>query len=394
MAIGEHAIVSGSYSTQSITSNTNVRDVSNVLDLWAHKWTPILNRISWGPDSGGLVAEWVTEHLGWGYITNSAQVVSITTTFVMKSIGTGHDSLAELVKMVPDGTMLYAKKNSGSAAIWIVQSIASSYTLTFTALLGISVTLTAESKLYVIGHFANEGSSIFPDTSRKRILLSNKFAILRKDVRITGSEAATDMYAVSSEPNHQNAMRLIEMQREREWSVLYSSGQARSSTVASYIYGAFGFLNSVSSNAWVDTTTTTLAEKDVNDMAARCWDYGAEGPFVLCGEKSQIRKFTQWDQARVRTTPDAKLGGHFINRYMTDVNIEVELVPLRQCPVNLLFMLDINNMKLRAKNGRKLIFNKVADDGGDYTNWYFLSEYTLEMRGYEKGYHAMWTALT
>jgi len=40
------------------------------------------------------------------------------------------------------------------------------------------------------------------------------------------------------------------------------------------------------------------------------------------------------------------------------------------------------------------LFNKVADDGGDYTNWYFLSEYTLEMRGYEKGYHAMWTALT
>jgi len=394
MAIAEHAIVSNAYSTQSITANTNVRDVSSLLDLWAHKWTPILNRISWGPDSGGLVAEWVVEHLGWGYVKCNAQVASIATDFVIASVAARHETLAEQLKMLEDGTMLYAKKNSNSAAIWIVTSTTTTGTVTFTALLGSSGTLTASSKLYIVGHFANEGSSIFPDTSRARFLLSNKFAILRKDTRITGSEAATDMYAVQSEPQHQNAMRLIELQREREWSVLYSSGQARTSTVASYIYGAFGYLNSVSTNDWVDTTTTSLAEKDINDMAARCWDYGAEGPFVLCGEKSQIRKFTQWDQARVRTTPDAKLGGHFVNRYMTDVNIEVELVPLRQCPVNLLFMLDINSMKLRAKKGRKLLFNKVADDGGDYTNWYFLSEYTLEMRGYEKGYHAMWTALT
>ena len=392
MAISEHAIVSGSYSTQSITSNTNVRDVSQLLDLWAHKWTPMLNRVKWASESGGLVVEWVSEHLGWGYVNNSATIASAATTFTVTS-GLAGLTAAETVKQLQDGTMLYAKKDSGSAAFWVVVSVASSYTVTFTALAGSSGSMTAESNIYVIGHFANEGSDPFPDISRKRTLLSNKFAILRKDIKITGSQAATDMYAVSNETSHQMTLRLLEMQREREWSMLYSTAQARTSTAASYIYGAYGFLNAVSSQDWVNTSTTSLTEDGLNDMVADVWDNGGGGPLVLAGNKAQIRKFTQWDQDRVRTTPDAKLGGHYVTRYMTDVGIEVELVPMRKAPVNILFLLDVGNLKLRPKKGRKLILEPLAKVG-DYKRWQLLSEYTLEMRGYDKGYHAMWTALT
>ena len=51
-----------------IGTTTNRRDVSELLDLWAHKSTPFLNRLSWGAESGGLNIEWITEHLGFGYI--------------------------------------------------------------------------------------------------------------------------------------------------------------------------------------------------------------------------------------------------------------------------------------------------------------------------------------
>jgi hypothetical protein len=248
--------------------------------------------------------------------------------------------------------------------------------------------------MYIVGHFANEGSSSFGDTSRQRTLLSNKFAILRKDVKITGSQAATDMYAVNDGGAYQVSRRLIELQIEREWAVLYSSGQARTSTVASYMYGAYGYLNPLSANAWVDTSTTTLKESDVNDMVAEVWDNGAEGPLMLAGAQSQIRKFTQWDQDRVRTVPDARLAGHYVTRYLTDVGIEIELIPLRQRPTKLLFLLDASNMKLRAKRGRKLIMRKDPPSTNDYDLYALISEYTLEMRGYERGLHAMWAALT
>ena len=87
MAISEHAFPSSAYSTASITSNTNVRDVSSMLDFWAHTMTPVLNRIQWGEESGGLVIEWVTEHLGWGYVKNSAALASASVVFVIKSLG-------------------------------------------------------------------------------------------------------------------------------------------------------------------------------------------------------------------------------------------------------------------------------------------------------------------
>ena len=392
MAVGEHAIVSGAYTTQSITSNTNVRDVSSMLDLWAHKWTPVLNRLDWADESGGLVIEWVTEHLGFGYVVNSATVTSAGTSFVIAS-GTGGLSKANQMKQLQEGTMLYANKDDGSATFYVCTSVPATGTVTFSCLLHTSSTITADSKIYIIGHFVNEGSDPFSDVSRARTLLSNKFAILRKDIKISGSQANTDMYAVGNEPDHQMTMRLLEMQREREWSVLYSTGQGRSATVASYIYGAFGFLNSVSTNDWVDTTSTSITESAINTMAARLWDNGATGPLALIGHSNQVRKFTTWDQNRVRTTPDARMGGHYITSYLTDSNIMLDLIPLRKAPVNLLFMLDLPSIKLRAKKNRKLIAEKLARTG-DYDRWQILSEYTLEMRGYEKGMHAMWDALT
>jgi hypothetical protein len=391
MAIGEHAIQSGSYSTQSITANTNVRDVSDLLDLWAHTWTPVLNRIKWGPDSGGLVAEWVSEHLGFGYVVNSAQLASAGTSIVIAS-GTGGLSKANQMKQIQEGTMLMAHKGSGTVSFWVVSSAPSTGTITFSCLANTSSALTADSKLYIVGHFANEGSDPFADRSRARTLLSNKFAILRQDIKITGSEKATDMYAVSNEPSHQLTNRLIELQKDRQSSILYSTGQARTSTAASYLYGCLGFLNNYTSEDWVDTSTTSLTETAVNNMAAELYDNGAEGPMVLCGDVTQMRKFTSWDQARIRTVPDGKLGGHHVTRYLCDTGIELELLPLRKAPTNLLFMLDTSNMELRAKKGRKLIVEDLAKVG-DYERKQIISEYTFIMRGYDKGYHGMFTAL-
>lgn len=392
MAVGEHAIVSGAYTTQTITSGTNVPDISNVLDLWAHKWTPVLNRIKWIESSGGLKIEWVNEHLGWYYVVNSATIASAGTSFKITSVN-AEVTRANQVKMIQEGTMLFAKKSATQHLFGIVTSAPSSGTITFSILAGTSSALTASSKIYIVGHFVNEGSDPFNDVSRARTLLSNKFAILRKDIKITGSQRNTDMYAVPNDMNHQMTLRLLEMQLERERSVLFSTGQARSSTAASYLYGFYGFLNSVSSDAWVDTSATSLTEDTFNDMVAEVYDNGGEGPLLFAADHAHTRLFTKWDSDRVRTVPDAKMGGHFVTRYLTDVGTEVELVPLRKAPRNLAFLIDLANVGLVPKKNRKLIVEPLAKVG-DYDRYQMISEYSLELRGYSRGYHAMWTALT
>lgn len=396
MAVSEHAIVSGAYSTQSITASTNIRDVSDMLDLWAHRDTPLLNRVKWGEGSGGLEREWLSEHLGFGYIQTSAAIASGGGTFVPTTSGTGL-ATTEVIKQVQPGSLLYAHISgvtSGTGEVWMtVVSVASaSSAIDFSFLVTTSEAIAASAKLYIVGHFANEGSDPFDDTSRARAILSNNFTILRKDVKVTGSQANTDMYAVGNEPRHQLAMRLLEMQFERERSILYSYTQTRTSTVAGFMNGVAGFLNDSSGYSWVDTTTTSMTESTFNSAVATCWENGGT-PNVFVGNVKQMRLFTDWDDSKIRTRPDSRMGGHWITSYLTDTGIEIDLVPLRHAPMNFGFVLDTELMTLVPKKNRKLIVEKLARVG-DYDRWQMLSEYTLEFRKYDMGAHYLFSALT
>ena len=390
MAIAEHAIVSGSYSTKGITANTNIRDVSSMLDLWAHKETPFLNKLTWGKESGGLSYEWISEHLGFGYVQCSGAIGSAGTSFVITTSGTGL-AVTEVAKQVQAGTAMYVDAASANA-ILVCTTIAASGTVTFSALVAPAGGVSAGDKLYIFGHFANEGSEPFPDVSRKRDILSNQFSIFREDVKITDSQANTDMYAVTNDPQHQISMRLLEMQAKRERALLLSYTQSRTSTVASYMHGAYGFMAASTAQDWVDATTTTMTEATFNSMVAECWDNGGT-PNVVVANVKQIRLFTSWDSSRVRTTPDAKLGGHWVTKYLTDTGVEVEFIPIRKFPVNLAFVLDTDKIKLIPKKGQKLNLEKLARIGA-YNRWQIISEMTMKMEGYNKGHHGMFTALT
>jgi hypothetical protein len=398
MAVSENAIVSGAHNTIDLTALTMKRDVSDMLDLWAHKWTPILNRVSWGSDSGGLAIEWITEHLGYHYIESSGALASAGGEIVIVSGGTGINASDSLSKQLQAGSLLYAYGAASAVTsadnflVVLTVGSTSARTVSVSHLLTGGGEIASGTKYYILGHYVNEGSDPFPDTTRPRGVLTNNFSILRKDVKITGSMAATDMYAVENEPRHQIAMRLLEMQLDRERSMLMSKTEARSSTVAGMMKGCYDFLDDYESSSYVDATTTTLTEAAFNDLVSEIWDQGGS-PDIFFGHKDQIRKFTQWDQSRVRTSPDAKLSGHHVTRYLTDIGEEIELIPMRKWPPNIAMVLSLDKIKLRAKKGRKLILEKLARVG-DYDRWQILSEYSLEMKGYDKGYHGMFNKLT
>ncbi len=393
MAIGEHAIVSGSRTTLSSTAiDTNVRDVSEMLELWAHKDTPFLNKIGWEDESGSLKVEWISEHLGFGFVQTSAAIASDASEFTCTTSGMGLTT-ADAIAQVPVGTMLYGQMSGDDAdTFMVVTTIGSTSvgTVGVSQLVASSTAIEASAKLYIVGRFAGEGSSPFPDSSRERKVLSNTFGILREDIKITGSMAQTDMHAIDTEPRHQMAMRLLEMQFKRERSILLSRQQARSSTVAPYFAGILEALTG--SSPWgapagvKDTSTLVLTEATFNTLVAEAWDNGGTPDVFVCNVK-QARKFTDFDKNKVRVVQDQKIGGLHITKYLTDVGIEVGLVPLRKFPVNLGFILDTSKIKMRPKKNRKLIIEKLAKVG-DFDRWQLLSEYTLIVRGYNKGWHA------
>ena len=389
------SIPAGLYSSQSITASTNVRDVSDMLEVWAHKETPLLNRISWGDESGGLEIEWLHEHLGWMYIETSAALASNGTVFLAAS-GLAGLSRAEQTKQIRVGSLLYAQgaggTESGDHAWMTVSTIGASYSITVAFMASATASLAASTKVYIVGSFANEGSEPDRDTSRKRTLLSNKFSILRKDIRITGSQAATDMHAVGSELQHQTANRLLEMQFERERSLLFSRGGTRSATAMGTFTGIAQLMIDNQNEAWVDDSTTTLTETAFNNLVAECADNGGN-PNVVVSSVTQCRKFTGFSADRIRTTVDNRLGGQYIGQYLTDTNVTVDLISLKKFPNDWMFVLDTEKLKWRAKSGRRLLLEKLGKKG-DYDEWQLLSEYSLEHHGVAQGMHGAFFALT
>ena len=390
------SIASNAYTTLGITSNTNIRDVSNMLELWAHKETPLLNRISWGEPSGGLVCEWLHEHLGFGYVTPSAAIASGGTTFVCAT-GSAPITASDQARQLHPGTLLAVQggadsgEESGDIGWMVVSTIGSTYTVTVAWMAGTG-SVAAATKLYIVGGFANEGSEPDRDVTKKRTLLSNKMTILRRDIKITGSQMGTDMYAVANELAHQTRLRLLEMQFERERSILLSRAQSRSSTVAGIMDGMLNLMRAQRSNAFVDTSTTTLTEDAFNDAYADCVDSGGS-PNVVVGAIKHVRKFTAWDKDRVRTRVDERLGGKYVADYLTDTGETVTLVGLKKFTPSWLFVIDTDKLKLRAKRGRKLILQKLGIKG-DYIEYQLISEYSMEHHGVSDGHHAAFLALT
>ncbi|MHC4748389.1 MAG: SU10 major capsid protein [Planctomycetota bacterium] len=390
-------------SAYGFTANTNVRDVSSMLELWAHDQTPLLNRISWGEPSGGLVIEWLHEHLGFGYVTPSAAIACNGTALVCAT-GTSPISAAEQGKQLHRGTILVAQGAADSGASesgdigWLIVTTVTGDIGSATVAWVSSCTgsVAAATKLYIVGSFVNEGSTPERDVTRKRTLLSNKMTILRRDIRITGSMAQTDMHAVANELNHQTRLRLLEMQFERERSVLLSRGAARTADATAETIGLMnGMLELMRQNrssAFVDTSTTTLAEDTFNDVYAECVDSGGN-PDVVVGAIKHIRKFTAWDKDRVRTRVDQRLGGKYIADYLTDTGEVVTLVGLKKFSPSWLFVIDTSKVKLRAKKGRKLLLSKLGL-AGDYMEYQLISEYSMEHHGITDGHHAAFLALT
>ena len=394
----------GIYATNVPTSGTSKPDVSDMLEVWAHKDTPFLNRISWGADTSvANVITWLTEHLGWRYVETSAAIGTATVSMLVAS-GVGGLSRAEQMKQFRPGTLCYAQGADGSESgdnTWFYITTVSTTTLELTFLACCTASIAASAKVYIVGSFANEGSVPDRDTSRKRSLLSNNLTILRYDIQMTGSQAKTDMYAVPDELQHQTKMRLLEMQLDRERAVLLSRGLARSATIPGFMDGVLnlfvgpGSLNTSwaagVAGGWIDDTTTALGETAFNNMVATCFENGGR-PNCVVGGVSQIRKFTSWATDRIRSTPDTRVGGQYITQYMSDVGITLDLVPMMKWPTDLLFILDDTKMTLRAKTGRKLIIEKLGKVG-DYDMWQLISEFSLEHHGFAWGQHGMFSAL-
>ena len=402
MALAYHALSAASnrgtpQGTTDIVAGTDIRDVSDTLDLLALADTPFINRIGWGPETGATSIEWISEDLGPGYLVVASVAGSAGTSFLVNTVE--GMTAVESTKQVHSGSLLYHYSSTdGEHGLMILLSAggaAATADLEREQLSGVTgftdTSMTIGDKLWVLGPVANEGSLPRRGEWRTRVVTSNPMTILREDIQITGSAKATDMYAVGREDKHQMLMRMKEIVRSREKVALYSAMLGRSATVASHMNGALGFLIG-QTGANIDITTTALTETAVNTVVSTIWESGGSN-LTFYGNIDQTAKFTRWDKNRIRMAPSDHAGGGLVTHYMTEAGIDLEIVPMRKVPTNIAFVIDNSKCKLRAKRGRKGIMEKLGK-AGDMDDWQIITEFSLEMKGYNLHQHGLFTRLT
>jgi len=383
----------------SIATDTQKRDVSEMLDLLALTDTPFINKIGWGPESGGTIIEWMYEDLGPGYITTLSDMATDDVSIRVNSVDGVQPS--DLARQLHEGTILYGYTSTAAGVGHLMGVVTSEVTNNGSVVVSwlaldtyvtvFDTSIPANTTFYVVGNVQNEGSRPGFAKPRKRALASNIFNILRQDVAITGTMANTDMYVIGQEDQHQVLMRMKEMQRERERLALYGVYHAKTSVAAGMMNGVFGFLTTQSGDH-IDRTTTALTATAVNTIVTKIWENGGRNLTVF-GNIRQTSKFTQWDVNRIRTSVNESRGGGYITSYMCESGIVLDIVPMGNCPANLMFILDTSKIKLRAKKGRKAIMEKLGKMG-DFDDWQIISEFSMEMKGFNLRQHGMFTGLS
>ena len=384
---------SGVENTFNITASTDIRDVSDMLDAVYLADTPLVNRLSWGSPTGNKVIEWITDNIGYGYVilSNGGTVASDASSFVVGTSGVGAQSLA--LKQLHTGTVLKKSNAADQTQGWaVVEAIGASGSITFDWLSGTDVSgaMTDAITLFIVGSPVNEGSTPRADTTRPRTIATNRTQIFRQDVQMTGTRMASDMYAVGNELRHQVELRIKEYRREVERSCILGYASAGSSTETQLMGGLYDFLRT-QSGAHI-SSATSLTESALNTVAAEVYEKGGTPNVLLLGS-TQARNIPTWERARVRVEQDSRVAGFYVTKYLTDLGVTLDILISRWVPKEFAFVLSIEQIKLRAMQGRKLILEKLGKVG-DYTQYQLISEISLEMKGYNLGQHGMFTALT
>lgn len=201
-------------------------------------------------------------------------------------------------------------------------------------------------------------------------------------IAITRRRQAVSHAGVPSEFSHQAAYRLKEFMRQLDSSVINSirSASEGSSTDYSSMGGLIEFSSQAGGNT--DTTAEALTPSVINAMIKQIWDDGgmvAGGRLFCLVGGVQKRKISAFDQAYRRMDFDSKTAGYLVERFISDLGFEVEVIVDPWVPDDTCIIGDLNRVRVGPLSGEGVAMEDVAKTGR-LIEAMISGEYTAEFR--------------
>ena len=254
---------------------------------------------------------------------------------------------------------------------------------------------TAGDALHVVGNAAAEGEDAAAPRFTLRRRRQNLTQIFAATVEVSGSELAVRQAGVADEMEHQKAMRLRELLRDLEASVV--AGVADSTPPDANPAGGpqaprtlRGILASIESHRFRPglngfPAETDLTEEQLNLALRQVWEGGGTGvDTVVVGgrQKRAINRFVGSDRRFAAGTERFK---DLVSVYESDFGA-CRIVMSRHVPHDAVLLLDSSRVAVLPLTGRSFAFKPLARTG-DRECGQIVGEYTLEFRN--EGCHGL-----
>jgi hypothetical protein len=191
-------------------------------------------------------------------------------------------------------------------------------------------THSSGATIMIIGHTKQEDwKPTQEDWTAERSGPYNFLTLMGYGIAITRRRQAVSHAGVPSEFAHQAAYRLKEFMRQLDSSIINSIRSASEGGAADYssMGGLIEFVSQVNGNT--NATAEAMSPSILNAMAKQIWDDGgmvAGGRLGCIVGGVQKRKISDFDVAYRRMDFDSKAAGYVVEKFLTDLGFEVEII--------------------------------------------------------------------
>lgn len=164
----------------------------------------------------------------------------------------------------------------------------------------------------------------------------NYTVIMQKTIEVSRTDARINQYGIDDVVDREIDKAMDELKMSLTRLPYYGIRAAGSATTPR---SAGGFETFITNVANIITVSGALTSKNIDDGVQACWDAGGKPSLMVCNSWPK-RKLADFYGASVRTERSERLGGVVIDRVLTALGIELEVLVDRHCPSNKIFILD------------------------------------------------------
>jgi hypothetical protein len=239
-------------------------------------------------------------------------------------------------------------------------------------------TAGTSDEIQIISHPVQEGQDPPADESKTRTKVSNYTQIFQKGVNITHTMRSVLQAGVADEFTFQTARRLLELYRELDHTVVNGIKSADVGSDTSYrsMAGIIEFASQSAGN--VTTTSEAISPAVLNAMAKQIWDDGGSPDFILVGGK-QKRAISAFDQAYRRSSYDTRSAGFVVDRFISDLGYEMEVIVDPWVPDDVCVMGELGKIRLMPLQNDAMRVEELAKTGRSHKAQ-VTGQYVLEVR--------------